>query len=671
MDKRLLEKITSPYSDEQIIDAAKTREPAGVQPYDHPWFTSAWIANVGGEKLLVFDIHALKDLQNNDFRYIAGMRMFIWSDSFITRVYTGVYKSKWITGTLATIEGYCGYFKGYVDKASMNAFRDFFDSPDSDDPIRLVYKFQSNISQIRLAAEHARILKRIDAEMSLIPEIPSTFGSWVEEIALYQSRYIFYRYEKGRSKLKGYCTHCKQSVTVTGAKHNLSGVCPACKSKITFKAIGKTAPIHDRGYAYLLQRMRDGRMVLRIFFVYKSYGSPKGDRLYLSAKSSYGEVVRGVFRKDFKNPTPESSIKWYEWTDFKSSGVVRWCDDCSRHTITDGALYTRNLSQVLRGTPWQYSKIQDMAVHETGYQFDWIAFLRRSKEEPIIEYLVKAKLWNLTAGFINRVSSSIDRNAKRLHQALGVTKDQLPILQKMDVSWSELRIFKTCAAFGIPLKPEEISFLEKSNVPEGALKYLKRTTPHRLIRYATEAKHPHFFHDWYDYLKACELLEIDTHSEFVLFPKNFKEAHDTRTKEAAAVKSAGLDQVAEKRFAAICPLITDTMRKLPKKYSEYRIVTPKCAKDVRDEGTALQHCVGNYVERIADGETMILFVRSVTDLEKPLYTAEFRDGKVVQCRGYMNSMDNPVPPIVIELTRWFEDAFRAIQLGKEERASCA
>ena len=65
-----------------------------------------------------------------------------------------------------------------------------------------------------------------------------------------------------------------------------------------------------------------------------------------------------------------------------------------------------------------------------------------------------------------------------------------------------------------------------------------------------------------------------------------------------------------------------------------------------------------------------MFVRAAAELGKSLYTVEFRDGQVVQCRGRGNSMEEPVPPIVLEFTRWFEEAFRAQQTRKAE-AACA
>ena len=54
------------------------------------------------------------------------------------------------------------------------------------------------------------------------------------------------------------------------------------------------------------------------------------------------------------------------------------------------------------------------------------------------------------------------------------------------------------------------------------------------------------------------------------------------------------------------------------------------------EGQSLHHCVGTYTERVANGETNILFMRSVKNPDKPLYTIEVKKGVLIQVRGYQN-----------------------------------
>lgn len=64
-----------------------------------------------------------------------------------------------------------------------------------------------------------------------------------------------------------------------------------------------------------------------------------------------------------------------------------------------------------------------------------------------------------------------------------------------------------------------------------------------------------------------------------------------------------------------------------------KIVYPDTPDDVIKEGHALHHCVGGYVERAANKECVILFLRKSSDESKPFYTIEVRGQKAVQVRG--------------------------------------
>lgn len=71
-------------------------------------------------------------------------------------------------------------------------------------------------------------------------------------------------------------------------------------------------------------------------------------------------------------------------------------------------------------------------------------------------------------------------------------------------------------------------------------------------------------------------------------------------------------------------------------FKRSQLVEKKSGEEIKEEGRTLHHCVGTYVERVARGETMILFIRRIEKPAEPFYTMEFRDGKVVQCRGKHN-----------------------------------
>ena len=66
---------------------------------------------------------------------------------------------------------------------------------------------------------------------------------------------------------------------------------------------------------------------------------------------------------------------------------------------------------------------------------------------------------------------------------------------------------------------------------------------------------------------------------------------------------------------------------------------PHSLKEIEDEGRILSHCVGGYAERHAMGKLSIMFLRKVSEPNKPYYTVEVSQyGGIVQCRGYRNNV---------------------------------
>lgn len=68
---------------------------------------------------------------------------------------------------------------------------------------------------------------------------------------------------------------------------------------------------------------------------------------------------------------------------------------------------------------------------------------------------------------------------------------------------------------------------------------------------------------------------------------------------------------------------------------EFSITIPKTTQDIINEGKALHHCVGVYVDKVVRREDMIYFLRK--DREVPYITIEVKDKKVTQIEGDMNN----------------------------------
>ena len=73
------------------------------------------------------------------------------------------------------------------------------------------------------------------------------------------------------------------------------------------------------------------------------------------------------------------------------------------------------------------------------------------------------------------------------------------------------------------------------------------------------------------------------------------------------------------RFSQIYNIYKD---RLAFEYGNFEIVLPTCGQDLIIEGNKMHHCVGGYVDRVARGETLIVFVRNKDNLNMPYITCQ-------------------------------------------------
>ena len=64
---------------------------------------------------------------------------------------------------------------------------------------------------------------------------------------------------------------------------------------------------------------------------------------------------------------------------------------------------------------------------------------------------------------------------------------------------------------------------------------------------------------------------------------------------------------------------------------EFMIIIPRCADDVRDEANQMRHCIArSYMNHIADGDTVCVFMRRTAEPERSLITIEIRNNTIRQ-----------------------------------------
>jgi hypothetical protein len=135
--------------------------------------------------------------------------------------------------------------------------------------------------------------------------------------------------------------------------------------------------------------------------------------------------------------------------------------------------------------------------------------------------------------------------------------------------------------------------------------------------------------DYSDYLCAAHTLNYNMLDTMILYPKNFKNAHDITIKKLELNKSKHLNASIKRIYKELKDDYYFEDKKL-------FVRIAKSTSEIIDEGSKLSHCVGQYVEKVADGICIIAFIRQKDAPKEPFYTMEIRNYQIWQCRGLRN-----------------------------------
>ena len=121
-----------------------------------------------------------------------------------------------------------------------------------------------------------------------------------------------------------------------------------------------------------------------------------------------------------------------------------------------------------------------------------------------------------------------------------------------------------------------------------------------------------------------------------MFPKKLQDSHDEAAKEVTRRREEARKDQIRKEERKAKKLLQGYQKLYQWSEGEFCVVVPKDLFEIKEEGSALHHCVGTYTSRVANEQSIILFVRRNEQMDKPFYTMEVQKGKIIQCRGYSN-----------------------------------
>lgn len=506
---------------------------------------------------------------------------------------------------------------------------------------------QCVILKKRLERKQRRRERKIVERMQGLASLPKNLDLWARRTIL--PAYFFYDYQKGKRTANGVCSACGNKAVLESVKYNKEGVCPNCGRNFVMKAQGRRGRIYDRETCQVLQKTGASELVIRVMKFEMMYGRKETQgklRMYENARIF-------VSLDDSRRLHYESFFYQYRsgiLTDWKGGfrpQLYPW--QISFAAELGGHIYTRNVNRVLKGTPWQYCPIQLFYEHRRR-PVELTGLLKQYLQHPRLEHLIKTGFYLLADGLVYETSPDVlfDEGKNRTHQILKVAAEDISYLRDRDVSLFELQSFQKYCQIHLRDRQRLLDWQREHEVKRDLLQILPYTTVHKMLRYLD--KQFSFLHqrknrygsirynymqalvsEYRDYLEMCAKLSYDLKNSFVLYPKDLQKSHD---KAAHRIKLKA-DAKMSKEFKNVYRQIGTAFSF---EWNGMKIVAPVSTKEVVDEGHALHHCVGNYVERVARRESVILFLRKSEEAAKSFYTIELKGRNVMQVRG-MNNKD--------------------------------
>ena len=626
-----------------------------------PYIIRTAVRNISGQRILVLYIYQRENILAGSIK--PRWVMFQSRDDFATLSLRENASATWQCSVLDSLDRICRFdtkcaFYRQQDEARAARFCKCEHSA-----ISALICLQWSISR-RKALERKRKKQRAIIErMKYVPVLPRDLKGFIHREVMPQ--YIFYDYQR-KAPERAFCTACRHEVSIAAAKHNASGTCPRCKKKITFKCRGRRGRVFDRETVQVLQKAKNGEMLLRIVKAYRTF-TDADTPVYFSVYENARHFI-SLCSDGHCSTSPYYLASAYKddltpWKCGYRPHFLSWRDSFEGDTA--GHLYFRNLAELLRDTPWQYSQIEAFARVVT--EMDAISYLNAYVQWPVIEYLVKVKLFRLVSDIVHgtfyfMIGKTINCKGKNLQDVLKLDRSWLPLLQEVDPGIAQLNVIQWFINAGKKPNASMMKWCANNAIQDVSVlaELLSHMTMHKLMRYAVaqyelriaSTKTPEYIRyysmanllaDYRDYLRMCKEMQYDVESSFILFPRNLKSAHDH------VVEALDVKRTAEQE-KAIADSFEEWQRLYQYKGKDLMVIPPHSSKELIDEGTALRHCVGRYVKRVAQRECVILFVRKVAEPDKSLCTVEVRDGQVVQTRGF----DNEDPPAKIKafIERW-------------------
>lgn len=514
----------------------------------------------------------------------------------------------------------------------------------------------------------------LDEDVYLCPEeLPEGLVECVRNTMLPQDDVLIYK----KGNVRGLCFRCGEQVRTTRAasfKQNCYAVCPSCGKRVRcFLEDSDRFAVDYVEDVATIQKGTDGKTV----FVRQWHVCRDRTARWEDIPGQLEEVARYAIRDNH-------AAKWQiegKDTYYMKSWRYRlddWRREKDPTRIYDGRYYffcPQNWREIVAGTSLQYvdleGYIENAKRDERGGST--IRFLMDWARYPAVEKLWKAGYRELVAekvrGLMQKDRYAVKWTAGSIQDAVRFPMRLLKLmepgkwtaksLQRCRGLWQKVErgVLREGEIRDWLFQPDDIFWFEPAFGYATVHKLTKQIRRWEEMERAERAQRKQNGEQVYgnlqtkqtyrDYLADCVALELDLSDPAVLFPRDMNAAHARTIALRKHKANAELQGAFDKRVKRLSKWQYE---------ADGLLLRPAASADeLVAEGAYLHHCVGGYADRMAKGETAIFLIRSADKPEKPFYTLEYRDGRVIQCRTKHNKSYEQDETVKAFVMGWLND----------------
>ncbi len=646
--------------------------------HQYNYVYDAFIDESTGEKTLIVDM--FKPAPAAEFLY----RLFIGKNKQGDDKWFIVKSDGTVSESSLPVDYYCNQFYYQFSADTDKVIDEYLSDTKSyakGKGIKKIIAWQKAVREKRLKDKYQKIKDSISYELAEIRPLPQAVHKWIDNTVMAYSRYMFYD-ANSKKQTTARCSVCGNEVTINKVRSGDKVTCPVCHKKCTAKPYRKY--LNSNGFCnretiMYLQPFKGTRFCAREFIIEYYYDCGRINP-YIRIK----ELVRTTCDFDGQEMRVQEQYTYDE--DYKGGD---WQKGFYKSVNSSLQLYPGTLNKIFKRVKgfnkWHidYGKIarlcNPIAFEKLYNAVNKVASLNN---------IINNGLINLARDVITyRYNGNIDGydlTKGSLSKSFGITKDDLKILKHLNPGILELQLYKAYQQTGRKIDIEELKeFFTINAMINCGVNDMRRILEHSSLRkfcqffrrwengncakqydsYYWDQRRT-FFRDYKDYIENATLLEYDLSNLEVLYPKNFKQAHDLAS-----------DIVNDKNFSeGELPQIARQYEKYRNLYSyedkDFCIMPPVRHNDLKNEGKTLCHCVATYAKKVATEKTIILFIRKTSEKEKPYFTLELNPVtlRIEQCRGFENcSYPNKVKKF---MDKWYKTKIEPLKTLKRSKEKC-